>query len=82
MQQAINQGDGQARQNLLWQIGLLAIVAITAAVILVYYIYRYMQKERIYRENLEEANEEIRRIMNQRARLPLTITHDPRLRAA
>ena len=37
---------------------------------------RDTQKERIYRENLEEANEEIRRIMNQRERLLLTITHD------
>ena len=81
MQQAINQAM-QARQNLLWQIGLLAIVAIAAAVILVYYIYRDTQKERIYRENLEEANEEIRRIMNQRERLLLTITHDIKAPAA
>ena len=81
MQQAINQAM-QARKNLLWQIGLLAIVAITAAVILVYYIYRDTQKERIYRENLEEANEEIRRIMNQRERLLLTITHDIKAPAA
>ena len=84
-QQAINQAINQAmqaRQNLLWQIGLLAIVAITAAVILVYYIYRDTQKERIYRENLEEANEEIRRIMNQRERLLLTITHDIKAPAA
>ena len=81
MQQAINQAM-QARQNLLWQIGLLAIVAITAAVILVYYIYRDTQKERIYRENLEEANEEIKRIMNQRERLLLTITHDIKAPAA
>ena len=79
--EAINQAM-QARQNLLWQIGLLAIVAITAAVILVYYIYRDTQKERIYRENLEEANEEIRRIMNQRERLLLTITHDIKAPAA
>ena len=81
MQQAINQAM-QARQNLLWQIGLLAVVAIAAAVILVYYIYRDTQKERIYRENLEEANEEIKRIMNQRERLLLTITHDIKAPAA
>ena len=55
MQQAINKAI-LARQNLIWQIGLLAIVAITAAVILVYYIYRDTQKERIYLETLEEAN--------------------------
>ena len=81
MQLAINQAM-QARQNLLWQIGLRAIVAITAAVILVYYICRATQKELIYRENLEEANEEIRRIMNQRERLLLTITPDIKAPAA
>jgi signal transduction histidine kinase/CheY-like chemotaxis protein len=40
------------------------------------------QMECIYRENLEEANEEIRRIMNQRERLLLTITHDIKAPAA
>ena len=81
MQQAINKAM-EARQHLLWQIGLLAVVAILAAIILLYYIYRDTQKERIYRENLEEANEEIQRIMNQRERLLLTITHDIKAPAA
>ena len=41
-----------------------------------------INQERIYRENLEEANEEIRRIMNQRERLLLAITHDIKAPAA
>ena len=81
MQQAINKAM-EARQYLLWQIGLLAVVAIIAAIILLWYIWRDTQKERIYRENLENANEEIRRIMQQRERLLLTITHDIKAPAA
>ena len=81
MQQAIHKAM-EARQYLLWQIGLLAIVTIIAAIILLWYIWRDTQKERIYRENLENANEEIRRIMQQRERLLLTITHDIKAPAA
>ena len=81
MQQAINKAM-EARQYLLWQIGLLAIVTIIAAIILLWYIWRDTQKERIYRENLENANEEIRRIMQQREHLLLTITHDIKAPAA
>lgn len=66
----------KSRQSLLWQISLLALLAIVAAGILFLYISRDAKKERIYRENLENANAEIQRIMNQRERLLLTITHD------
>lgn len=71
-----------ARQALLWQISLLALVAMSAAIILLWYIFRDSKKERIYRENLEQANTEIQRIMNQRERLLLTITHDIKAPAA
>lgn len=81
MQQTINKAMA-ARQHLLWQIGLLAIVAIFATIILLWYIWRDTKKERIYRENLEAANEEIQRIMKQRERLLLTITHDIKAPAA
>ena len=81
MQQAINKAM-EARQHLLWQIGLLAVIAILAAIVLLWYIYRDTQKERIYRENLENANDEIQRIMQQRERLLLTITHDIKAPAA
>lgn len=75
MQKALNKAL-KARQALLWQISLLALLAILAAAILFWYISKDARKERIYRENLENANEEIQRVMNQRERLLLTITHD------
>ena len=81
MQQTINKAIA-ARQHLLWQIGMLAVVAFLATIILLWYIWRDTQKERIYRENLEAANEEIQRIMKQRERLLLTITHDIKAPAA
>ena len=43
MQQAINKAM-EARQYLLWQIGLLAVVAIIAAIILLWYIWRDTQR--------------------------------------
>lgn len=75
MQQALGKALN-ARRSLLWQITLMALLAMTAAVVLLCYIFKDTKKERIYRENLEEANTEIQRIMNQRERLLLTITHD------
>ena len=65
MQQALGKALN-ARRSLLWQITLMALLAMTAAVVLLYYIFKDTKKERIYRENLEEANTEIQRIMNQR----------------
>lgn len=72
----------EARKHLLWQMELLAIVAFFAIVIMIWLIWRDAKKERIYQENLEAANEEIQRIMNQRERLLLTITHDIKAPAA
>lgn len=71
-----------ARKHLLWQMELLAIVAFLAIVVMIWLIWRDAKKERIYQENLEAANEEIQRIMNQRERLLLTITHDIKAPAA
>lgn len=81
MQEAIKKAM-EARKHLLWQMELLAIVAFFAIVIMICFIWRDARKERIYRENLEAANEEIQRIMNQRERLLLTITHDIKAPAA
>lgn len=81
IQQSINQAM-TAQRHLLWQMGMLAIVAVVAAVILIGYVWRDNRRERIYRENLEHANEEIQRIMQQRERLLLTITHDIKAPAA
>ena len=81
MQEAIKKAM-EARKHLLWQMELLAIVAFFAIGIMIWFIWRDARKERIYRENLEAANEEIQRIMNQRERLLLTITHDIKAPAA
>ena len=81
MQESISKAM-EARKHLLWQMELLAIVAFFAIVIMIWFIWRDARKERIYRENLEAANEEIQRIMNQRERLLLTITHDIKAPAA
>ena len=81
MQKAINKAMA-ARKQLLWQIGLLTLVTLLAIIVMIWFIWRDAKKERIYRENLEAANEEIQRIMNQRERLLLTITHDIKAPAA
>ena len=81
MQESISKAM-EARKHLLWQMELLAIVAFLAIVIMIWLIWRDAKKERIYQENLEAANEEIQRIMNQRERLLLTITHDIKAPAA
>ena len=81
MQQTIDKAMETSR-TLLWQIALLAAVAIATAVVLSYYIWRDTRRERIYREELEEANEKIQRAMDQRERLLITITHDIKAPAA
>ena len=81
MQESISKAM-EARKHLLWQMELLAIVAFLAIVVMIWLIWRDAKKERIYQEKLEAANEEIQRIMNQRERLLLTITHDIKAPAA
>lgn len=81
MQRTISQAM-EARRDLLWQMGLLAIVTIAAVMVLIVVIWRDSKKEREYQESLEAANEEIQCVMNQRERLLLTITHDIKAPAA
>ena len=81
MQRAISKAM-EARRHLLWQMGLLAMVTIVAVMVLIVVVWRDNKKERAYQESLEAANEEIRRVMNQRERLLLTITHDIKAPAA
>lgn len=57
MQRAISQAM-EARRDLLWQMGLLAIVTIAAVMVLIVVIWRDSKKEREYQESLEAANEE------------------------
>lgn len=58
------------------------LVAVMSAVVLLLYVRRDMRKARIYNENLERAKAETERIMAQRERLLLTITHDIKAPAA
>lgn len=72
----------RARQQLILQIIFLSILAILSAIILLWRIYVDSKKEQAYREALERANAETRRVMEQRERLLLTITHDIKAPAA
>lgn len=72
----------KARKRLIIQIVLLSCLAIATAVILLWRIYRDSEREKKYREALERANAETRRVMEQRERLLLTITHDIKAPAA
>lgn len=84
-QKAIQQNMEQAmkaRHRLILQIVLLACLAIATAIVLFWRIYRDSKREKQYREELENANEEIKRVMEQREQLLLTITHDIKAPAA
>lgn len=72
----------KARQRLIFQIILLSILAVATAIILLWRIYVDSKKEQAYRMALEQANAETRRVMEQRERLLLTITHDIKAPAA
>lgn len=72
----------KARQRLIIQIIILSVLAIVTAVILLWRIWHDTKREKEYREALENANAEIKRIMEQREQLLLTITHDIKSPAA
>lgn len=69
-------------QHLLWQITILALIAIAAAAILLIHIWLDFRRTQQYQESLRQANEETLRVMRQRERLLLTITHDIKAPAA
>lgn len=81
LQTAID-NDLAGRRSLMLKIIALALVAVMSAVVLLLYVRRDMRKARIYNENLERAKAETERIMAQRERLLLTITHDIKAPAA
>lgn len=70
------------RRAALYKMGVLATFSVLSALILLFFIYRDMRHERLYREHLEEAKAETERVMAQRERLLLTITHDIKAPAA
>ena len=64
------------------RIAVLGLLAILSAAILVVYILRDIKRERRDRQRIIEAKAETERIMQQRERLLLTITHDIKAPAA
>lgn len=75
MQRAIN-ADMQARRSTMMKIAMLALLAIGAAIVLIVYTLRDIRRQRRDHERIVEAKNETERIMQQRQRLLLTITHD------
>lgn len=74
--------DLNERRSVMLKIIALAMVAVMSAVVLLLYVRRDMRRARVYSENLERAKAETERIMAQRERLLLTITHDIKAPAA
>ena len=71
-----------SRWDMIVRIGVLGLLAILSAAILVAYILRDIRRERRDRQRIIEAKAETERIMEQRERLLLTITHDIKAPAA
>ena len=75
MQRAIN-ADMAARRSTMMKIAMLALLAIGAAIVLIVYTLRDIRRQRRDHERIVEAKNETERLMQQRQRLLLTITHD------
>ena len=75
MQRAVN-ADMQARRSTMMKIAMLALLAIGAAIVLIVYTLRDIRRQRRDHERIVEAKNETERLMQQRQRLLLTITHD------
>ena len=71
-----------SRRAMIMRIAVLGLLAILSAAILVVYILRDIKRERRDRQRIIEAKAETERIMQQRERLLLTITHDIKAPAA
>lgn len=72
----------QSRHKMVVRIAVIGLVAILIAALLVTYILRDIKRERRDRQRIVEAKMETERIMAQRERLLLTITHDIKAPAA
>ena len=75
MQRAIK-ADMQVRRSTMMKIAMLALLAIGAAIVLIVYTLRDIRRQRRDHERIVEAKNETERLMQQRQRLLLTITHD------
>lgn len=72
----------QSRHKMVVRIAIIGLVAILIAALLMAYILRDIKRERRDRQRIVEAKTETERIMAQRERLLLTITHDIKAPAA
>lgn len=72
----------QSRHKMVVRIAIIGLVTILIAALLVAYILRDIKRERRDRQRIVEAKTETERIMAQRERLLLTITHDIKAPAA
>ena len=72
----------QSRHKMVVRIAIIGLVAILIAALLVTYILRDIKRERRDRQRIVETKAETERIMAQRERLLLTITHDIKAPAA
>lgn len=72
----------KSRHKMVVRIAVIGLVAILIAALLVTYILRDIKRERRDRQRIVEAKTETERIMAQRERLLLTITHDIKAPAA
>ena len=75
-------GAVKARRSMIERIAALGLLAIIVAAIFVAYILRDIRRQRRDHERIVEAKAETERIMQQRERLLLTITHDIKAPAA
>ncbi len=78
---AVN-ADIAERHETMMRVLSLAVISLILTVILLIYVWRDSRKERRFIESLENANAETKRVMQQRERLLLTITHDIKAPAA
>ena len=81
MQHAVDRAM-KSRRLMIMRIGSIGLLAILSAAILVAYILRDIRRQRRDHERIIEAKAETERIMQQRERLLLTITHDIKAPAA
>lgn len=71
-----------ARYGVMRQMGLLGGIAVLSSLVLLYLVGRDVRQSKRYSEHLEEAKADTERLMAQRERLLLTITHDIKAPAA
>lgn len=81
LQKALDDNRHERRMLIIKVTGL-AAVAVFSAMVLMFFVYRDIRSAALYSRNLELAKAETERIMQQRERLLLTITHDIKAPAA